>query len=137
MNPSVSSYGWRVKLGVKRPLLRKDDQRNVWITWYIPWALLPSDVFHEKSKNLVKSINAGTDFILIHSLYIFLNFFETLKIFLINMVTILMMSAKMSTLDLLERKIFWVKDYDVIMSVHEVTSKRLLCEATYILDVVI
>ena len=46
---------------------------------------------------------------------------ESLKIVLINMVTILMMSAKMATPGLL--KVFWNKSYDVITFVHDVTSK--------------
>ena len=41
-------------------------------------------------------------------------FFESWKIFLINMVTPLMMSAKMATLGLL-KKVFWNKCYDVII----------------------
>ena len=52
------------------------------------------------------------------------------------MVTILMMSAKMATLSLLKIKVFWNKGYDVIISVHDVTSKVLSYESNYILDVV-
>ena len=52
------------------------------------------------------------------------------------MVTILMMSAKMATLSLLKIKIFWNKGYDVIISVHDVTSKVLSYESNYIVDVV-
>ena len=55
--------------------------------------------------------------------FYFLTFFESLKIALINMVTILMMSPKMATLSLLKIKLFWNKDYDVIISVREVTTK--------------
>ena len=53
-----------------------------------------------------------------------------------KMVTILMMSAKMATLSLLKIKVFWNKGYDVIISVHDVTSKVLSYESNYILDVV-
>ena len=49
----------------------------------------------------------------------FLTFLESLKIVLINMVTNLMMSAKMATLGLLKTKLFWNNGYDVIISVHE------------------
>ena len=52
------------------------------------------------------------------------------------MVTILMMSAKMATLSLLKIEVFWNKGYDVIISVHDVTSKVLSYESNYILDVV-
>ena len=39
------------------------------------------------------------------------------------MVAILMMSAKIATLDLLKIKVFWNKGYDVIISAHEVTKQ--------------
>ena len=41
------------------------------------------------------------------------------------MVTILMMSAKMSTAGLLKTRIFRKKGYDIIISVHDVTNKIL------------
>ena len=52
------------------------------------------------------------------------------------MVTILMMSAKMATLGLPKIKVFWNKGYNVIISVHDVTSKILSCDSNYIADVV-
>ena len=61
--------------------------------------------------------------------------FECLKIFL-NMVTILMMSAKMATPGLLKIGVFWKKGYDVIISVHDVTNKILSRDSNYIVDVV-
>ena len=60
----------------------------------------------------------------------------SLIIVLINMVTILMMSAKMATLGLLKIKVFWNKGYDVIISVHDVTNKILSRDSNYIIDVV-
>ena len=48
------------------------------------------------------------------------------------MVATLIMSAKLATLDLLKIKAFWNKGYDVIISVHDVTSIDLY----YIADVV-
>ena len=36
---------------------------------------------------------------------------------------ILMMSAKLATLGVLKIKVFWNKDYDAIVSVHDVASK--------------
>ena len=39
------------------------------------------------------------------------------------MVTILVMSAKMATLSFLKIKVFQNKDYDIIVSVHDVTAK--------------
>ena len=52
------------------------------------------------------------------------------------MVTILMTSAKMSTLGLLKLKVFWSKVYDVIISDHTVTNKSLLRDWNYIVDMV-
>ena len=53
------------------------------------------------------------------------------------MVAILMISGKLATLGLLKVKIFWSKDYDVIISVHDFTSKTLSCDSNYVVDVVI
>ena len=53
------------------------------------------------------------------------------KIVLIKMVLVLM-SAKLATLDLLRIKVFWNKDYDVMTSVHDVTSKILSRDSNYI-----
>ena len=54
---------------------------------------------------------------------ILLTFFESLKIFLIQMVTIMMMPAEMATLGLLKIMVFWNKDYDVIISVQTSPTK--------------
>ena len=53
------------------------------------------------------------------------------------MVAILMISGKLATLGLLKVKIFWSKDYDVIISVYDFTSKTLSCDSNYVVDVVI
>ena len=58
------------------------------------------------------------------------------KDFLIKKVTILMMSAKIATPDLLKITIFWNKGYDVIIYVHDVTIKISSCDSNYIMDVV-
>ena len=65
-----------------------------------------------------------------------LTFSEPLKTALINMVTILMMSAKVATLGLLKIKIFWNKCYDVIISAHDVTNGILSYDSNYIVDIV-
>ena len=52
------------------------------------------------------------------------------------MVTILMMSAKM-TPGLLKIRVFWKKGYDVIIPVHDVTNKFLSLDSNYIIDVVV
>ena len=64
----------------------------------------------------------------------FESFFESLKIALINMVTISMMSAKMATIGLLKIKVFLNKCYDVIISVHDVNNKMLSRETSCIVD---
>ena len=52
-------------------------------------------------------------------------------IFLINMVTILMMLAKIAILGLLKIKVFRNKGYDVITSLYDVINK--ICQVTQIL----
>ena len=52
------------------------------------------------------------------------------------MVTILMMSAKFATPDLLEIKIFRDNGYDVIVLDCDVNSKILSCDSKYIVDLV-
>ena len=63
------------------------------------------------------------------------NFSWVLEIFLINLVIILMMSAKMATPGLLKITVFWNKGYDVIISVDDVTNKILSRDSNYIVDV--
>ena len=52
------------------------------------------------------------------------------------MVTILMMSAKLGTPDLLKIKIFQNKGYDVIVLAYGITNQILPCDSNYFLDVV-
>ena len=66
---------------------------------------------------------------------ILLIFIESLKIVLINMVTILMMSARMATPSLLKIKVFWDIGYDVIIYVHDVTNKVLSRDSNYFVNV--
>ena len=51
-----------------------------------------------------------------------------------NMVTILMMSAKLSTPALLKIKVFWNKSYHVITSIHNVSGEILSRDSNYIVD---
>ena len=41
----------------------------------------------------------------------------------------------MTTLGLLKVKAFWNKAYDILISVHDMTNKILLCNSKYIVDV--
>ena len=52
------------------------------------------------------------------------------------MVAISMMSANLATLGLLKIKVFWNKDYDIIISVYDVTDKILSRDSNYIVDMV-
>ena len=52
----------------------------------------------------------------------------------INMVTLLVMSAKMATQGLLKRKVFWNKDYDVIVSGNDTIHKTLPRDSDFIVD---
>ena len=67
---------------------------------------------------------------------ILLTFLKSLKIVLINMVTTLMMSAKMATPTLFKIKIFWNKCYDALISVNNVTNKILCRDSNSTVDVV-
>ena len=59
------------------------------------------------------------------------------KVFLIPMVVIMMISAKLTTPGLLKIKVFWNKGYDVIIRIHDVTTKILSCDSNYVVDVII
>ena len=52
------------------------------------------------------------------------------------MVTILMMSAKITIPGLLKIRVFLNNGYEVIISVHDVTNKILSRDSNYIIDVV-
>ena len=52
------------------------------------------------------------------------------------MVTILMMSAKMAALGLLKINVFWNKDYDISLSIKDVTNKILSLSSNYVVDLV-
>ena len=69
-------------------------------------------------------------------LLIILTFIESLKIVLISMVTILVMPVEIATLGLLKIKIFWNKDYDVIISFLDVTNKVLTRDSNYFVNLV-
>ena len=52
------------------------------------------------------------------------------------MVATLKMPAKLATLGLFKLKSLWNKDYDIIISVHDVINEILLSEPNYTVDVV-
>ena len=53
------------------------------------------------------------------------------------MVTILMMSVKITTPGLLKIRVFWNNGYDVIIYVYDATNKILSRDSNYIIDGVI
>ena len=64
---------------------------------------------------------------------------SSIIVVLINMIAILMMSAKLVSLGPLVFtlvKAFWIKIYDVIISVHNVPNKILSRDSKYITDVI-
>ena len=73
----------------------------------------------------IKKYKYGFDF----STYflILLAFLESLRIYLINLVIILMMPAKMATPGLLKIPVFSNKGYEVIIYVDDVTNRISLC----------
>ena len=73
---------------------------------------------------------------LIRNLWLFLTFIDFLKDVLISVIAILTMSAKLAAPGLLEIIVFWNKDYEVIISVNDVTNKILSSDLNYIEDVV-
>ena len=52
------------------------------------------------------------------------------------MVTILMISTKLATLDLPEIKLFWNNGYEVVNFFHDVSDKILSRDSNYIVDVI-
>ena len=73
-------------------------------------------------------LNFSTQFLIL------LAFFQSLSLFLINLVIILMMPAKLATPGLLKTTVFRKKIYDVITSVDDVTNKFSLHDSNYTVD---
>ena len=63
-----------------------------------------------------------------------MNFFESSKVVLVNIVEFLMMPAKLATVGLLKIKVIWNKAYDVIASLCDVSNKTLWRDSNYIVD---
>ena len=92
------TYSTIMKLSIVTRHLKKvskiyESSRNPWFCWHC--------IFHRNSANFAMSRNTNIDSFLVNDFLVYdsFAFFETLKIILINMATILMMSAKMVTLD--------------------------------------
>ena len=93
-----------------------EDPKNIWMRWYIPSVLLTSAFFIGNQRILLyQEIQIYAFWYITSNSF---DFFESLKIFFINTVAILMMSVKLATQVLLKIKIFQNKDYDVIVRRH-------------------
>ena len=121
-----------MKLGTVISYLRK-IQKNIWNHDTHPCPLSSADIsiFSPEISKFCYMKKYRYRFLFDTSFKIFL---ESLKIVLINMDTILMMSAKMATLGLLRIKLFWNKGYDVIVFVYDVTNKILSRDSNDIED---
>ena len=53
------------------------------------------------------------------------------------MIAILMMSAKLTPLDSLKIKVFWNKDYNIIINIHDVINKILSRDSDCTVDVLL
>ena len=111
-------YPTMMKLATVIPYLK---QKKISMTWHTSWVQLTSPFFTRNEQNLLYQ----------EMLLEFLNNF-----FFINMVTILMMSAKMTTPGLLKIKVFWNNGFEVIISVNDVIKKILSSDSNYSVDVV-
>ena len=127
------TYPAMMELGTAIPYLKK-IQKILWITWHTPWNVLTSKFFSlEISKCCYVDkyryrLHFDTQFLIL------LIFLAPWKIFLINMVIILMMSAKMTTPEFLKITVFWNKRYDAIILVNDASNKILSRDSNYIVD---
>ena len=112
-----------MKLGTVIPYLKKTQKR--YESRDTPLDLCWNQLFYCKVANFAISEKIA-----------FWCIFETLKVFLIKMVTILIMSQKLATPGLLKIKIFRNKGYDVIIPDSDVTNKILSRDSKYIIDAV-
>ena len=119
--PFCHTYPTMMKLGTVIPYIRKIQKKykSRDTSFEFCWLSIFSPV---KSKFCyIKKYTYRLEFD--RQFLILWTFLESLVIVLINMVTILMMSAKIITPGLLEIRVFWNRGYDVIVFVYDVTNK--------------
>ena len=129
------TYPTMIKLGTHMSYLKKikkiHESRDTTLAFCCHHHFLPETskfCYIKKSKK----IKAAFWYIISNSF----KFFESLKTVSMNVVTILMMTAKMATLGLLKIKLFWNKGYDVMISVHDFINKILSRDSNDIADLV-
>ena len=115
--------------GAKRPPSSKSVTHI--LKW---WNLAQLYLTYRRSKRYINHVTYPLSSADISIFSLEIRKFKTLKIFLINLVITLMMSAKMATPGLLKITVFWNKGYDVIISVDDVTNKILSRDSNYIVD---
>ena len=119
-----------MKLGTLIPYLEKIE--NIYKSRDTPFLLEISKFCYVKKYRYRLYFDTLFWYIISNSL----TFFEFWKIFLINMLAVLMMSAKMAALDLFKIKVFWNIGYDVITSVYDVINRNLSRDSNYVIDVI-
>ena len=134
------TYPTIMKLGTVIPYLRRSKKYMNHVTH--PLRSTDISIFLPKIskfcyiKKYRYRLQFGTQFL------IFLTFIESIRIFLIRLVIILMMSTKMATSGLLKITVFWNKGYDVIIPVDErrhqqnfITWLKLYCRCVHVTKV--
>ena len=117
-------YSAMIKLGSTVLSYLNKIQKNIWI-------MSPPEFYWNQQILLYQkkdTLHFGSWFLIL------LTFLESLKIYLINLVIIWMMSAKMATPGLLKMRVFWTKGYDAIFPVYGVTNKILSHDSNYVVD---
>ena len=116
--------------------LPKIDPKNIWITWHTPWILLISAFFTRNQQILLhQEIQIWIAF-----WYIISNSFKfyywIFKDCFNKHGYNLMMPANIAAPGFRKIKVYWKKDYGVIISTNDVPSKFVSRDSNYIVDVV-
>ena len=104
----------------------KEGPKCIWITWHPLSSADISTFIPEMSKFCYIKIQIAFWHIISYS-------FNVSWDFLIGMVTVLIMSAKMAALSLLKIKVFQNKDYELINSVHDTSPTKFYQVTLFIL----
>ena len=98
------------------PLTKWYPKKHIYITWDILWVLLTLAVFNRNSSFLLyREIKIKTAFQYV--MLILLTIIESLKVILINIIAVLMMSAKLETPSFLKITLVRNSVYNVIIKI--------------------
>ena len=120
----------KVKLGTVVACLRKVKKKNINpVKHPVPSAEI--NIFSPKISNFsyinkIDCISGKYRLYFNTQFHILLNFFGSLKVVLINVVAIMMISAKLHTLGLPKTRVFWSKGCDTIIFVRDITNKSFI-----------